>query len=86
MPTPVAITGHESAVVCWQAEAFRTGQVIGATDRTGSDIAERPVHFSEVIATLYRHLGINPDVVKLNDLTGRPQYLLENTTPMPELA
>ncbi len=65
---------------------FRTGQVIGATDRLGGEIAERPVHFSEVIATLYRHLGIDPDALKLNDLTGRPQYLLEKTHPMPELA
>lgn len=64
---------------------FRTGQVIGATDRLGAEIADRPVHFSEVIATLYRHLGINPDTTKLTDLTGRPQYLLEKTTPMPEL-
>ena len=64
---------------------FRTGQVIGATDRLGGEIADRPVHFSEVIAMLYRHLGIEPDTLKLTDLTGRPQYLLENTTPMPEL-
>jgi len=64
---------------------FRTGHVIGATDRLGGEIAERPLHFSEVIATLYRHLGINPDEVKLNDLTGRPQYLLENTEPIAEL-
>ncbi len=65
---------------------FRTGQVIGATDRLGAEIADRPVHFSEVLAALYRHLGIEPDSTKLTDLTGRPQYLLENTTPMPELA
>jgi hypothetical protein len=64
---------------------FRTGQVIGATDRLGAEIADRPVHFSEVIAGLYRHLGIDPEAVKLTDLTGRPQYLLEDTTPMPEL-
>ena len=64
---------------------FRSGQVIGATDRLGAEIADRPVHFSEVIAMLYRHLGINPEVASLSDLTGRPQYLLGNTTPMPEL-
>jgi hypothetical protein len=34
---------------------------------------------------LYRHLGIEPETTKLNDLSGRPQYLLENTVPMPEL-
>ena len=64
---------------------FRSGQVIGATDRLGAEIADRPVHFSEVIAMLYRHLGINPEVASLSDLTGLPQYLLGNTTPMPEL-
>ena len=64
---------------------FRTGQVIGATDRLGAEIAERPVHFSEVLAALYRHLGIDPESTKLNDLTGRPQYLLEKTTPLQEL-
>ncbi|MEN9554509.1 MAG: hypothetical protein RLZZ232_795 [Planctomycetota bacterium] len=64
---------------------FRTGQVIGATDRLGAEIAERPLHFSEVLAALYRHLGIEPETTKLNDLSGRPQYLLENTIPMPEL-
>ena len=65
---------------------FRTGQVIGATDRLGAEIAERPVHFSEVLAALYRHLGIEPESTKLNDLSGRPQYLLEKTIPMPELS
>ncbi|MEZ6040388.1 MAG: DUF1501 domain-containing protein [Planctomycetaceae bacterium] len=64
---------------------FRTGQVIGATDRLGAEIADRPVHFGEVLAALYRHLGINPDTTKLTDLTGRPQYLLDHTTPLPEL-
>ena len=64
---------------------FRTGQVIGATDRLGAEIADRPVHFAEVLAALYRHLGIDPEGTKLNDLSGRPQYLLEKSTPMPEL-
>ncbi|QDT32046.1 DUF1501 domain-containing protein [Thalassoglobus polymorphus] len=64
---------------------IRTGQVIGATDRLGAEIADRPVHFSEVLATLYRSLGIDPDAAFLKDLSGRPQYLLEKTTPMPEL-
>ncbi|MCA9083142.1 MAG: DUF1501 domain-containing protein [Planctomycetaceae bacterium] len=64
---------------------FRSGQVIGATDRLGAEIADRPVHFGEVLAALYRHLGIDPDAIKLTDLTGRPQYLLDKTVPMPEL-
>ena len=62
---------------------FRTGQVIGATDRTGSSIAERPVHFGEVHATLHRFMGLAPNTT-LPDLSGRPQYLTEHK-PMPEL-
>ena len=65
---------------------FRTGQVIGATDRHAAAITDRPVHFSEVLSALYRHLGIDPASTPLTDHTGRPQYLLEKTDPMPELS
>ena len=65
---------------------MRTGQVIGATDRLGAEVADRPVTFSEVYATLYRNLGIDPNSTTLNDLSGRPQYLLEETvSPLREL-
>ena len=64
---------------------FRTGQVIGATDRLGGEIADRPVHFAEVLATLYRHLGVDPAEASLRDHTGRPQYVLDTPTPLPEL-
>jgi hypothetical protein len=63
---------------------LRTGQVIGATDRLGAEIADRPVHFGEVHATLYHFLGIDPGV-KLPDLSGRPQYIVDGHKPMPEL-
>ena len=65
---------------------FRTGQIIGATDRTGAKISDRPIHFGEVHATLYHHFGIDPTSVQLQDLSSRPQYLVENWKPMPELA
>ncbi len=63
---------------------FRTGQVIGATDRLGAEIADRPVHFGEVHATLHHFLGI-PTGFTLPDLSGRPQYLTDNYQPLPEL-
>lgn len=63
---------------------MRTGQVIGATDRLGETVKERPVHFQEVIATLYRNLGIDPETATLFDPTGRPQYLVQKT-PLREL-
>ena len=63
---------------------MRTGQAIGATDRLGESVKERPVHFQEVFATLYRNLGINPESTTLIDPTGRPQYLVQKA-PIREL-
>jgi len=65
---------------------FKTGQVIGATDRNGGTITKRPVHFGEVHATLYKHFGIDPHAVTLPDLTGRPHYLVDEWKPLPEVA
>jgi hypothetical protein len=64
---------------------FRTGQVIGATDRIGGTITKRPVHFGEVHATLYHHFGIDPHAVTLTDFTGRPNFLVDEWKAMPEL-
>ncbi len=64
---------------------LKTGQVIGATDRTGGKIADRPTHFAEVLATLYRGLGIDALDTTVPDLSGRPRYLVEGHRPMPEL-
>ncbi|MCG8587621.1 MAG: DUF1501 domain-containing protein [Pirellulales bacterium] len=64
---------------------MRTGQVIGATDRLGGEITDRPVHFGEVHATLYRQLGIDPHKTTVPDLTGRPRYLVDDHQPMREL-
>jgi len=60
--------------------------VIGETDRDGGRIAKRPIHFGEVHATLYKHFGIDPNAVSLNDYTGRPHFLVDGWKPMPELA
>ena len=63
---------------------FRTGQVIGATDRLGGEVADRPVHFGEVHSTLHRFLGI-PEDATVDDLTGRPQYLVDGHQPLHEI-
>jgi hypothetical protein len=63
---------------------MRTGQVIGATNRLGEIAAQRPVYSGEVIATVYRNLGINPDVVNILDPTGRPQHLIDRPA-LPEV-
>jgi hypothetical protein len=65
---------------------MKTGQVIGSTDRTGGEANDRPVHIGEVFATLYKNLGIDTHSVQLNDLAGRPQYLVDpQHSPMREL-
>ncbi|HSI14725.1 MAG TPA: DUF1501 domain-containing protein [Chthoniobacter sp.] len=62
------------------------GQVIGATDRLGGEATERPVRFGEVFATLYQRLGIDVAKTTVQDLSGRPQYLVEpGCMPMKEL-
>ncbi len=62
------------------------GQVIGATDRLAGEAIERPVKFAEVFSTLYHHMGINTMEHTLNDLSGRPQYLVDpGVMPIKEL-
>ena len=42
--------------------------------------------FGEVYATLYHNLGIDPAQATLQDLNGRPQYLVEDhAKPLREL-
>jgi hypothetical protein len=63
-----------------------TGQVIGATDRIAGEAVARPVTFGELYATLYRNLGIDVDRTTIQDLNGRPQYLVEDQAqPIREL-
>ena len=57
---------------------MRTGQVIGATNRLGEYPTQRPVHFQDVFATMYHNMGIDVRQLTLNDLQGRPQYLVDN--------
>ena len=65
---------------------MKTGQVIGSTDKIAGEAASRPVTWGELFATLYHNLGIDPDRALLPDLTGRPQYLVEdNAKPLREL-
>ena len=62
------------------------GQVIGATDRLGGEAVDRPVQFPEVFSTLYHHMGIDARSTTVEDLTGRPRYLVDpQHAPMKEL-
>ncbi len=40
---------------------FKAGQVLGATNRTGEEVTERPIHPVELLATIDTLLGIGPN-------------------------
>ncbi|MCA9116408.1 MAG: DUF1501 domain-containing protein [Planctomycetaceae bacterium] len=62
---------------------LRGGQVIGATNRLGEYAIERPVHFQEIFATLYHNMGLDIDTATVDDLHGRPRYLIEHNANGP---
>ena len=64
---------------------MRTGVVVGETDRQAASPVDRPVTYKDVFATLYRNLGINARGVTIPDPQGRPQYLLDEGTPIEEV-
>lgn len=78
---------HWPAVSCalLAGGGLRTGQVIGSTNRLGESAQDRPVHFLEVLATLYHHLGIDTRRASLADLSGRPRHLVDGHRPIAEL-
>jgi hypothetical protein len=63
---------------------LRTGQVVGATDRRGERATSRPYRVQNLLATMYRVLGIDPAQTFLDHL-GRPQYLLDDREAIAEL-
>ncbi len=64
---------------------MKCGQVLGSTTRWGEEPLTRPVHFRDVFATLYQRLGIDVATTQFTDLAGRPQYLVGDHRPLPEL-
>jgi uncharacterized protein (DUF1501 family) len=60
---------------------IRTGQVIGATDSRAEYVDENPLEPNDLMATIYRHLGIDP-MREFPDHTGRPIRLLDRIEPI----
>lgn len=60
------------------------GQVIGSTTHKGEEPKDRRFHPSDLLATWYRFLGIDP-MQTLPDSAGRPIALLPHGTPIREL-
>ncbi len=64
---------------------MRTGQAIGSTNRLGEFAKDRPVPIQEIVSTIYHNLGIDPMTTTFRDPTGRPQFLVDERNPLPEL-
>ena len=63
---------------------FKVGQVIGETDSHGGESKGPPCTPANVLATLYRFLGIDPTAT-FPDFTGRPRYVLDDPEVIAEL-
>jgi uncharacterized protein (DUF1501 family) len=60
------------------------GRVIGSSDDKGGEPASNPKTPQDVLATLYRHLGVDTTAQYL-DHSGRPHPVLPSGTPIDEL-
>jgi Protein of unknown function (DUF1501) len=63
---------------------FKTGQVIGETDRLAARAKGRPYTPSNILASLYGFLGIDVERT-LPDHDNRPMYILDDRDPVREL-
>ncbi len=68
-------TGRDHWARCWSivvgGGAIRGGQAYGSTDEDGMAVAQNPTRISDVFATVYRALGIDP-TTQIRDPIGRP--------------
>lgn len=70
--------------VLFSGGGMRMGQVVGATNSRAEYPTEQPYTPKDVLATIYRHLGIDWTAA-FNDHAGRPITILPSGRPIPEL-
>lgn len=63
---------------------FKTGQTIGETTTDGGSNKAKPYTPANILATLYRHLGLDP-ATTIPDYSKRPVHLLDDREPVREL-
>lgn len=78
--------GHWPSATCvvFAGGGLPMGQVIGETDARGEKARYRPYGSQDVLATLYRYLGID-STKTLTDHNGRPQLLVDEGEPIAQL-
>ena len=60
---------------------MKVGQVIGSTDKLGGSAAARPLHYRDVLATVYHNMGIDPHAF-VRDKADRPVSILPPETEL----
>lgn len=70
--------------VLFAGGGLKMGQMIGTTDRQGAFPTSQPYAPGDVLATIYRVLGIDWNA-EFNDHAGRPVKILREGTPIPDL-
>jgi uncharacterized protein (DUF1501 family) len=63
---------------------IKGGRVIGATDKKGVEVTERPVEIPDLFCTFYKALGINARKVNTTGV-GRSVKIIEGGSPVDEL-
>ncbi len=63
---------------------IKGGTVVGASDATAAYVKDRPVSTTEICATVYELLGIDPDT-RVPDRLGRPNSVALGAEPIREL-
>lgn len=63
---------------------LQMGKVIGSTNSKGEEPLDNPLTPNDLWATVYRHLGIDPEM-SFNDHSGRPLPILPDGKPIADL-
>jgi len=70
--------------VAFAGAGIRGGTVFGASDNHAAYVRERPVSTSEICATIYECLGIDPEML-IRDRGGRPMPVAHGGKPIREI-
>ena len=63
---------------------LKSGVVVGSSTRAGDVPLDRPIHFNDILATMYHQLGVSSTEV-FTDALGRPVPVLAHGSPIAEL-
>jgi len=87
-PRVNAANGRDHFTRAWSVAmagaGLQGGRVVGATNKEGTEVAERPVPVVDYYATLYECLGIDTKK-QFTTSTGRPVKILDEGSPVKEL-